>query len=503
MNPRSLPLGLCVALAFSGLHAQTAAIPSRDFPRLEKRGAAVQLIVDGKPYLALAGELHNSSSTSRAYMKPLWPKLATMNLNTVLAAVPWGMVEPKENVYDFSMVDQLIEDARSHQLRLVLLWFGSWKNGLSHYVPAWVKADTRRFPLVKTRHGTLEILSPLDEANREADAKAFAAFMRHVKEVDAARKTVIMIQVENEVGVHADARDRSELANTAFGQPVARELLDYLQKNRDRLAPGVRGLWQSSNFRTSGHWGEVFGQSPAAEELFMAWAYARYLNRVAEAGKKEYALPMFVNAWIVQPEDEFPGEYPSGGPQAHVLDVWRAGAPQIDFFAPDIYLPNFGEVCAEFAHPDSGFFVPEARAGAEGAANAFLAIGAFNSIGYSPFGIDSREALLAHPKVGASFEGFAIEQVVARLGAQRDECFFWGLHSGAELDLLVTRGRHRLGFEVKLTDAPRITPSMRSALDALELTRLDVIHAGEETFPLSEQVRAVALRRVLSDIDPL
>lgn len=385
---------VCIGAAtfLSMASAESTPGAASDLPHLEKSGNATQLIVDGRPYLALAGELHNSSSTSRAYLKPFWPKLTAMNLNTVLAAVPWGLVEPEENKFDFSLVDHLIEDARTHHLKLVLLWFGSWKNGLSHYVPQWVKSDSSRFPRVKTRHGTLEILTPLSEANREADAKAFAALLRHVKEVDTAQRTVIMIQVENEVGLHADARDRSDSAMAAYAQPVPRELLDYLQKNRDRLHPGIRALWQNSNFKTAGTWDELFGHSPAAEEAFMAWTYARYVNRVAEAGKKEYTLPMFVNAWIVQPEDEFPGEYPSGGPQAHVLDLWQAGAPQIDLLTPDIYLPNFAEVCAQFARAGSGFFVPESRSGAEGAANAFVAIGSFNSIGYSPFGIDNRDA---------------------------------------------------------------------------------------------------------------
>lgn len=398
----------CIAATLT----QAQSTSPRDLPHLERRGSATQLIVDGQPYLALAGELHNSSSTSRAYMKPIWPKLVQMNLNTVLASVPWDMIEPEEGKFDFSMVDYLVEDARSAHLRLVLLWFGSWKNGLSHYVPDWVKSDPRRFPRVRTRHGALEILTPLSEANREADAKAFAALMRHVKEIDAQQHTVIMIQVENEVGLHADARDRSDAATTAWGQAVPRELLDALQKNRDSLQTGLRTLWQTSGFRTAGTWEEVFGRSPAAEEAFMAWNYARYLNRVAEAGKAEYALPLFVNAWIVQPEDEFPGEYPSGGPQAHVLDLWRAGAPAIDIFAPDIYLPNFGEVCTQYTRAGSGFFVPESRAGAEGAANAFLAIGSFNSIGYSPFGIESREA---DPVNGGIPRAYALLRQIAPL----------------------------------------------------------------------------------------
>lgn len=389
-TPRLVAFALA-AIVSAGLARAQSSLP-REVPHLEKRGAATQLIVDGKPFLALAGELHNSSSTSRSYMKPVWPKLAQMNLNTVLASVPWGLIEPQEGKFDFTLVDQVIDDARANHLRVVLLWFGSWKNGLSHYVPEWVKVDTRRFPRARTRSGTLEILTPLSETNCEADAKAFAALMRHVKEIDAQQQTVLMIQVENEVGLHADARDRSDAATTLYGQAVPRELLDYLQKNRDSLLPGLRSLWQSSNFRTNGTWEEVFGNTPAAEEAFMAWHYARFLNRVTEAGKKEYPLPMFVNAWIVQPEDEFPGEYPSGGPQAHVHDLWRAGAPLVDILAPDIYLPNFAEVCAQFARPGLPFFVPESRAGVEGVGNALVAIGGFNSIGYSPFGIDSRDS---------------------------------------------------------------------------------------------------------------
>ncbi|MDR0901553.1 MAG: DUF5597 domain-containing protein [Opitutaceae bacterium] len=371
------------------LFAATAAAADSALPHLRRQGAATQLIVDGKPYLALAGELHNSSGTSRAYMAPHWPRLAAANLNTVLAAVPWDVVEPAEGVFDFSMVDHLVADAREHGLRLVLLWFGSWKNGLSHYAPAWVKADTARFPRARTAQGTLEILSVFSEAARDADARAYAALLRHLRETDT-RRTVIMMQVQNEAGLHADSRDRSALADAAWAQPVPAALLDHLQKNRDRLAPSLHALWRDAGFKTAGAWADVFGSGPAAEEAFMAWHYARYVDRVAAAGKREHALPAFVNAWIVQPSDELPGEYPTGGPQARVLDLWRAAAPSIDIFTPDIYLPNFTQVCAEYARPGAPFFVPESFAGETGAANAFVAIGRFGALGYSPFGIESR-----------------------------------------------------------------------------------------------------------------
>lgn len=386
---------LSLLLASTGLlivPLLSPAIAAADLPHLQRRGAATQLIVEGQPYLALAGELHNSSSTSRAYMEPIWPKLTAMHVNTVLAAVPWQNIEPVEGQYDFSIVDHLVEDARRHGVKLSLLWFGSWKNGLSHYTPDWVKADRKRFPYALTRYGTVEILSVFSEAAREADAKAFAATLRHLREIDADRQTVVMVQVENEVGLHADARDRSSAASAAYAKPVPSELLEYLREHREELTSSLHAAWRSSGFKTSGTWAEVFGATPAGEEIFQAWYYARYLDRVAGAGKAEYPLPMFVNAWIVQPQDELPGDYPAGGPQAHSLDVWRAAARHIDIFAPDIYLPNFAEVSAQFARPDAPFFVPESRAGIDGVANAFIAIGRHHAIGYSPFGIESVEA---------------------------------------------------------------------------------------------------------------
>ena len=380
---------LLVTLLLAATSFVSSSGAASSIPVIEQRGAVRQLIVDGQPFLVLGGELHNSSSTSRAYMQPIWPKLAQMNLNTVLAVVPWDLVEPAEGHYDFALVNQLVEDARAHNLRLILLWFGSWKNGFSHYVPEWVKRDASRFPRAQIRSGTVEILSTFGDASVTADAKAFAAFMRHLRSIDEQQRTVIMIQVQNEVGLHGDSRDRHVAAETAFQQPVPRELIDHLVRHRETLLPETRALWQSSGFKTDGSWADVFGRSPAADEAFMGWHYARYVDRIAAAGKAEYPLPMFVNAWIVQLADEHPGEYPSGGPQAHMLDLWRAGAPHIDLLCPDIYRPTFAEICEEFTRSGNALFVPEARGGEIGPGNAFLAIGRFDAIGYSPFGIDS------------------------------------------------------------------------------------------------------------------
>ena len=327
-----------------------------DIPHLRKQGTATQLIVDGKPFLALAGELNNNSATSVEHMQPVWSKLVERKVNTVLAGVSWAQMEPREGKFDFTVLDGVIRDARSHNLRLVPLWFASWKNSLSSYPPDWVKRDFERFPRAQIVGGTwpgttisevprtpvvgsmsIELLSPIGDANRDADARAFAALMRHIKEVDGREHTVVMIQVENEVGMAGDSRDRSPLANAAFEGPVPKELMDYLQAHKDALIPEFRQVWEAAGFKTSGTWEEVFGKSRVTDGIFMAWNYARYIGRVVEAGKAEYPLPMFVNAALYG-IGRGPQPPPSGGrPWDLVMDVWKAGGPQIDMLSPDIY----------------------------------------------------------------------------------------------------------------------------------------------------------------------
>ncbi|MFB3778264.1 MAG: DUF5597 domain-containing protein [Bryobacteraceae bacterium] len=371
---------LLAIFCLAGVQAQNQPIP-----RLEKRGAVTQLIVDDKPWLSLAGELGNNTTSTVENMKPYWGSLLKSNLNTVLAAVGWSWVEPEEGKFVFSVVDGILRDARAHNLRLVFLWFGSWKNGTSSYTPAWVKRNWQKYPIARDKDGQgREILSTLSDTNRDADTRAYVAFLRHLREVDTAR-TAIMIQLENEVGLLGDSRDRSREANEAFARPVPKELMDYLQRNRASLLPETRELWEAAGGKTSGTWEEVFGRGTGADEAFMAWHYARYMNHMAELGKREYPLPVFANAWLAPLKDRRPGVYPSGGPQAHNHDFWRAGAPQIDLLAPDIYSPNFAEIAAQYSRNGNPLFIPETRADA---ANAFLAVGQLNAQMFSPFAIE-------------------------------------------------------------------------------------------------------------------
>jgi hypothetical protein len=367
---------------------------AQSIAHLEKHGTTSQLIVDGQPFLVLGGELANTASSSTEYMKPVWPQLAQMHLNTVLTGMSWAQFEPVEGKFDYALVDGLLASARQQNLRIIFVWFGSWKNGISSFAPAWVKADQNRFPRAQLGSGrSVEVLSTLSPENVKADAAAYKALMHHLREVDSDKHTVIMMQIENEVGVLGDSRDRSAEANEAFAKPVPKQLTGYLQSHRLTLRPELKKTWDANGEKTAGSWTEVFG-SGMSDEIFMAWNYAHYMNEVTKAGKTEYAVPVFTNTWIVQPEDRGPGDYPSGCPEPHVLDVWRAGGPDIDINAPDIYLPNFAEWIALFHQNDNPLFVPESRGDATGVANAFYAIGQHDAIGYSPFGIDNVSRLL-------------------------------------------------------------------------------------------------------------
>jgi len=366
-------------------------VQQNSLPHLRQQGTATQLVVDGKPFLILGGELGNSTSSSLEYMRPVWPKVVSLNLNTLLVPVYWELIEPAEGKFDFSLVDGLIEEARRHQLRIVPLWFATWKNSMSCYAPAWVKMDQKRFPRSQDAMGRgMEILSPFSKENLGADARAFAAFMRHLREVDGNDHTVIMVQVENEIGMIPDSRDRSAAAEKLFKQVVPTELMNYLVDHKETLIPEFRAQWAAAGFKTRGTWEEVFGPGTKTDEIFMAWYFARYTNQVAQRGAAEYKLPMYVNAALIRPGHQ-PGQYPSAGPLPHLMDVWRAGAPQIDFLSPDIYFANFAEWARKYQQSGNPLFIPEAAPNSSCAVNAFYAIGQHDAIGFSPFAIESVE----------------------------------------------------------------------------------------------------------------
>lgn len=329
------------------------------------------LFVDGKPFVALSGEVHNSSASDPSYMlKKVWPNVENLNINSLIVPVAWEQIEAEEGKFDFSIPDAIIEQARERNIRLILLWFGLWKNSESMYVPGWMKRDPDTYFLAKCLDGKqYHTISPFCEAAVEKDANAFANLMAHIRETDPDH-TVIVIQVENEIGLHVNAtggeRDYSEIGNKYYNSEVPAILQEKLS--------------------VSGTWEEAFGED-AAESL-MAWAFANAIEKIAKAGKKELDLPCYCNAWLEQPPYRAGYGYPSGGPVTKVHPIWRATAPSIFGFGPDIYVGYAAEIMDLYQKDSNPLFIPEIRKDAVTATYALYAVAGCNALCYSPFGIE-------------------------------------------------------------------------------------------------------------------
>ncbi|KAH7120352.1 glycoside hydrolase superfamily [Dactylonectria estremocensis] len=367
----------------------------------------VQLIVKGKPFLMLSGELHNSSLSSAKFMSEVWPAMKAQHINTLLGSVTWETIEPKEGHFDFSELDLVLAGAREHDMHLVLLWFGTYKNGISTYAPGWVKRDVKRFPRVQVLEAggvkrTVEMVTPLSNECCEADGRAFAALMRHLAEVDSEHNTVLMVQVENETGLLGDSRDRSQRANKAFNEPVPADLLEYLHKTD--VHPRFKERFSDIPASGSHSWDSVFGAGSAANEAFMAHHISSFVGRVAAAGRKEYPIPLYTNTWlnfddpsqldlrgvpIVVGGGADAGVYPSGGPCPHVLDIWRHNTPALDFLAPDLYFHDYETVCKNYTEQKNPLFIPEQRRDENGSRRVWLSYATYGGLGSSPFGIDT------------------------------------------------------------------------------------------------------------------
>jgi beta-galactosidase GanA len=369
---------------FSLFSQENAAIPY-----LKNGVNNTELIVDGKPFLMLAGELHNSSSSTPEYFADAMLKAKTLHINTLIASISWEQFEPEQGQFDYTLIDAIIKKGTENNLKLVIIWFGSWKNGESSYAPLWVKKDTEKYFRVKTKEGkNTTTISPFSKDAMLADANAFSVLMKRIKEKDL-NKTVLMIQPENEVGAFQDI-DHNEIALSLFKSKVPVQLLKYLVENKNKLEKEIQSAWDTNGNKEKGNWSEVFGgQNLDAQNFFMTWQYASYINEVCRQGKKTYNLPMYVNCWLVQNPEELPGSYPNGGPVSRVIDIYHAAAPDIDFVAPDIYLPNYKEVLSMYHLPNkhNPLFIPECERTNPG--KAYYAFAEHDALGFGPFGIES------------------------------------------------------------------------------------------------------------------
>ena len=355
---------------------------------LQKQGTATQLVVHGMPFLILGGELGNSSAAYPQDIERIFPKLKKMGLNTVLVPVYWDLTEPVEGQFDFTLTDKALQQARENDLKIVFLWFGAWKNSMSCYAPLWFKENHKKYPRAYTQSGKpLEIASAFSEAVYEADHHAFSQWMQHIATVDKEEGTVIMIQIENEIGMLEDARDYSREANKIFNAPVPAEFMTYLQKNKKALHPQMLKKWESQGCKKQGYWQEVFGADIYTDEIFMAWHYAKYVEGLAQTARSIYNIPLYVNA-AMNSRGRKPGEYPSAGPLAHLIDVWHCGAPSIDILAPDLYDNGFTDWVARYKLHNNPLFIPEIRLTDNNSVRAFYIFGEHDAIGISPFSIE-------------------------------------------------------------------------------------------------------------------
>lgn len=346
-------------------------------PKLVAKDGRWALLVDGQPYLMLGGQIHNSSAWP-SELPGVWKSLSELHANTVEAPVYWEQVEPQQGQFNWDNVDAVVKGAREHNLHVVLLWFGTWKNGNMHYAPQWVKTDPKRFPRVMRADGEpIDVLSANSLSNLDADKAAFVALLRHLKTLDATERTILMVQVENESGIIGSPRDFSPESNKEFAGPVPADMLAAAKQK-----PGT--------------WRDVFRGD--ADELFQLYHQAHYLNAIAAAGKAEFDLPLYMNVWLSYPPAELPErrirvpgvQYPSGGAVQPWVGLWRALAPSIDAIAPDIYGddPAFvQDVLAAYHRPDNPLLVPEIAKPDSFAKYDFLALGE-GAIGVAPFGVD-------------------------------------------------------------------------------------------------------------------
>lgn len=414
----------------AGLLMLVASLTAGPLPQIVRDGERTSLLVDGKPYIVFGAQVNNSSGWP-SKIEAMLPGVEAMHLNTLEVPVYWEDIEPEEGRFRFETFDNIIRLARGRNLHLVMLWFGTWKNGTMDYAPAWVKTDTKRFPRMVDEGGRpVRVLTPISESNLNADRKAYAQLMRHLKEFDGEQHTVILAQVENEPGSLFTDRDHSAEADKGFAGQVPLKLVEGLRKK-------------------AGTWSEVFG--PEASESFAAYYVSRYVNAVAEAGKKEYAIPAYTNVWLREQKNfKRPGEaYPSGGATLNMLDLWKVMTPALDVIAPDNYIldyQNYTKVLAGYKRKDNPLLVPE-TGGPRFASNIFYAIGDYDALGYAPFGVDRQ---VEGGKVSEMAKAFA------------DDCRLLGqavplitklqgtgkLHSAVEEQYLTDRLIHSSKFDV-------------------------------------------------------
>lgn len=328
-------------------------------PHLENVNGQWRLIVDGEPFLILGLQWDCDSCFSAEQMNPLFPHAAKMGANTAALPTYWKEIEPEPGRYDFQMVEERIQQAKAHNMRLVLLWFATWKNASALYAPEYICNDPVTYPLVVDNKGSPSVsLCPSSENTWQRDRTALLALMNYLREHDDTHR-VILFQPENEAGVLYTDRCYCATCSQRFAEEK---------------------------------WEERYGVHAA--ERFSVSSIATYIDRLAEEAKAVYPLPMYTNVWLTTEVGGIPGHYPSGGAVPEVLQQYRNCAPHIDLVGPDIYFfgyRDFHRLCQQYAADGNPLYIAETSSSLNGRAerNVFYAIGQYSAIGFDPWAIDS------------------------------------------------------------------------------------------------------------------
>lgn len=359
-------------------------------PQLVEHGNAKRIVANDQPMLMIGGEMGNSSASTKEDLQRIFPHLKNLALNTVLVPVTWELIEPREGEFDMTSLANIIDEARKNDLKVVLLWFGAWKNSMSCYAPEWFKVDTKRFPRAHTKEGKpVEEASSLSNNVLESDKRAFCKIMEYLRDNDSKEQTVVMVQVENEIGMIDVPRDYSADATKLYNSAVPKLLTDYLKANKKSLHPYIADKIAKAGAmgNKAASWPQLFGDDIYTEEIFQSWTYATYVQKIAEAGREIYNIPMYVNV-ALNSRGRQPGQYPSGGPLAHLIDIWHCGAPAIDVLGVDIYDKGVKDWFAKYHLPNNPLFVPEIRLEHKDAMYALYAFGHHGAMGFCPFSIE-------------------------------------------------------------------------------------------------------------------
>jgi Domain of unknown function (DUF5597)/Beta-galactosidase len=420
-------ISLCFVVILQGAIYGFSQTGQGTLPKLISENGRHALLVDGEPFFILGAQAHNSSGWP-SMLRQLWNAIEEVHANTLEVPIYWEQVEARQGKFDFSIVDTLLNQAREHKVHLVLLWFATWKNGSSHYMPEWMKREPEKYPNITGKDGRpVDSPSPNITATMEADVNAFANLMKYLKKADE-QHTVILIQVENESGSWGSVRDYSPKAQKLFEGAVPADL----------LKPGILKALHVP-IVSEGSWQKVFGER--ADEYFQAWSVARFIGEVAAGGKAEYALPMYVNAALRDPlTNPSAANYESGGPTDNVIPIWKAAAPAIDFLAPDIYLSGSErtmKVIDLYDRPDNALFVPE-LGWSEDRVKYLYEVMARGGIGFSPFGIDDNGRGSLQTEISLHLAPFAQEYVMA--APMMRELAKWGFEG--KIKAVVERDDH-------------------------------------------------------------